>query len=79
MRSILALGLLIGLCVSANAASVHHAHKRHISSFAYVPAGQPVQDRAVPYNGSNEPYFGASLGYAPGEEQRFLNSVRSGG
>ena len=79
MRSILALSLLITLCVSANAATVHHAHKRHISSFAYVPAGPPMQDRAAPYNGSSEPYFGASQGYAPGEEQRFLNSVRSGG
>lgn len=79
MRIILALGLLISLCVSANAAAVHHAHRRHISSFAYAPAGPPMQDRVAPYSGSSEPYFGASLGYAPGEEQRFLNSVRTGG
>ena len=29
MRSILALSLLITLCGSANAATVHHAHRRH--------------------------------------------------
>ncbi|WP_245332467.1 hypothetical protein [Bradyrhizobium erythrophlei] len=29
MRSVLALGLLISLCVSANAATVHHAKPRH--------------------------------------------------
>jgi hypothetical protein len=79
MRTILALGLLISLCVSANAATVRHAHQRHNSSFAYAPAGSPMQDRAVPYNGPAEPYFGASQGYAPGEEQRFLDSVRRGG
>ena len=32
--------------------------------------------RAAPYNNYNEPYFGASQGYAPGEKQRFLDSVR---
>ncbi len=85
MRAILALGLLITLCASADAAPAHH--RRHAvasptqvftpgarSGFAYAPAGP-----AAPYNGSSEPYFGASQGYAPGEEQRFLNSVRSGG
>jgi hypothetical protein len=29
MRSVLALGLLINLCVSANAATVHPAKRRH--------------------------------------------------
>ena len=29
MRSILALSLLVNLCASANAATVHHAHRRH--------------------------------------------------
>jgi hypothetical protein len=29
MRSVLALGLLISLCASANAATVHHLRTRH--------------------------------------------------
>jgi hypothetical protein len=87
MRSILALSLLITLCGSANAATVHHAHGRHVlnqgmiasdpaSGFAYAPPGPPIHYRAAPYNDYNEPYPGASQGYAPGEKQRFLDSVR---
>ena len=83
MRAILALGLLIALCASADAATAHH--RRHVSpnhgftpavrsGFAYAPAGP-----AAPYNDYNEPYPGASQGYAPGEQQRFLDSVRRGG
>ena len=90
MRSILALSLLITLCGSANAATVHHAHGRHVlnqgmiasdpaSGFAYAPPGPPIHYRAAPYNDNNEPYFGASQGYAPGEKEQFLDSVRSGG
>ena len=90
MRSILALSLLITLCGSANAATVHHAHRRHVlnqgmmasdpaSGFAYAPSGPPIHYQAAPYNDSNEPYPGASQGYAPGEKQRFLDSVRRGG
>jgi hypothetical protein len=92
MRSILALSLLITLCGSANAATVHHAHRRHAivhpnqgmiasdpaSGFAYAP-GPPIHYRAAPYNDYNEPYFGASQGYAPGEKEQFLDSVRQGG
>ena len=91
MRSILALSLLITLCGSANAATVHHAHRRHAivrpnqgmiasdpaSGFAYAPPGPPIHYRAAP--DYNEPYPGASQGYAPGEKQRFLDSVRRGG
>jgi hypothetical protein len=93
MRSILALSLLVTLCGSANAATVHHAHRRHAivgpnqgmiasdpaSGFAYAPPGRPIHYRAAPYNDYNEPYFGASQGYAPGEKEQFLDSVRSGG
>jgi hypothetical protein len=93
MRSILALSLLIILCSAANAATVHHAHRRHAatgpeqgviapdprSGFAYTPPGSPIHDRSAPYNGYNEPYDGASQGYAPGEREQFLNSVRQGG
>ena len=90
MRSILALSLLATLCASANAATVHHAHRRHAivrpnqgmfasdpaSGFAYAPPGPPIHYRAAPYNHYSEPYYGASQGYAPGEKQRFLDSVR---
>ena len=82
MRAIVALGLLITLCASADAAPAHH--RRHAvvnstqgftpgvrSGFAYSPGGP-----AAPYNDYNEPYPGASQGYAPGEKQRFLDSVR---
>jgi hypothetical protein len=91
MRSILALSLLIILSGSANAAAVHHAHRRHAivrpnqgmiasdpaSGFAYAPPRPPIYYRPAPYNGYNEPYFGASQGYAPGEKERFLGSVFS--
>ena len=93
MRSILALSLLITLCASANAATVHHAHRRHAiagpnqgmidsdpsSGFAYAPSGPPIRYLSAPDNDYNEPYLGASQGYAPGEYNRFLNSVRQGG
>ena len=93
MRSILALSLLITLCGSVNAATVHHAHRRHAnvlpdqgmirsdpaSGFAYAPSGPPMQYRPAPYGDYNEPYPGASQGYAPGERERFLDSVRRGG
>jgi hypothetical protein len=84
MRAILALSLLITLYTSANAVTAHH--RRHAvvtpnqsytqgvrSGFAYAPAVP-----AAPYNDFNEPYFGASQGYAPGEKQRFLNSLSGG-
>jgi len=88
MRCILALSLLIILCGTANAATVHHAHRRHAdvrphqgmiatepaSGFVYAP---PQPHRRAPYNSFNEPYFGASQGYAPGEKERFLGSVFS--
>ncbi len=62
MRSILALSLLITLCASANAASVHHAHRRHaivrpnpslplgytVPGWAYAPAGPRVQYGPAP-------------------------------
>jgi hypothetical protein len=93
MRSILALSLLIALCGCANAATVHHAHQRHAivrpnqgmivsdpaSGFAYAPAGPPIYYRPSPYNDYNEPYPRDSQGYAPGEREQFLDSVRRGG
>lgn len=93
MRSILTLSLLITLCAAANAATVHHAHRRHAvvgsnqgtitsnppSGFAYVPSGPPIEYRRAPHNEYNEPYPGASQGYAPGEREQFLDSVRRGG
>jgi len=90
MRCILALSLLVTLCGSANAATMDHAHRHHAngprnqgmiashpaSGFAYAPS-RPTDYRRAPYNGSYEPYFGASQGYAPGEKERFLDSVFS--
>jgi len=81
MHSILMLSILITLCGSSDAASVRHPHRAHAavrlnqsmiapdpySSFAHVPVG------------AAEPYLGASEGYAPGEYQQFLDSVRRGG
>ena len=42
----------------------------------YAPAEPPIRHRAAPYNQFNEPYYGASQGYAPGEKQQFIDSVR---
>jgi hypothetical protein len=57
MRSILALGLLITLCGSADAATVRHFRTRHhhvtsglANSFAYRPARPPVHDYTPGYN-----------------------------
>jgi hypothetical protein len=89
MRSILALSLFIGLYGAASAATVHHAHRRHAivhpsqrmiapaPGFAYAAPRPPFYQRPAPYNGYNEPYYGASQGYAPGEKERFLESVFS--
>ena len=57
---------------------------RHAGSRSYAPAETrsyappvpPTHYRAAPCNLYNEPYFGACQGYAPGEKQRFLDSVR---
>jgi len=43
---------------------------------SYAPPGPPVHRRAAPYNLYNEPYYGASQGYAPGEKEEFLRSLR---
>ncbi|WP_280704073.1 DUF3551 domain-containing protein [Bradyrhizobium sp. BR13661] len=43
---------------------------------SYVPPKSAIRSRSAPYNQFNEPYYGASQGYAPGEKQRFLESVR---
>jgi hypothetical protein len=87
MRSILALSALITLCGVADAATAHHGHRRHVvlrphhhmylsgpaSGFAYAP--RQYYRSAPYYRGYSEPYYGASQGYAPGEKQRFLESV----
>jgi uncharacterized protein DUF3551 len=36
----------------------------------------PIHYRAAPCNQGREAYYGACQGYAPGEKQRFLDSVR---
>jgi hypothetical protein len=58
MRSISALGLLIALCGSADAATVHHFRTHHhhqvisrsANSFAYEPARPPVRDDTPGYD-----------------------------
>lgn len=93
MRSVLALGLFLGLslgllislCGVANAAPAHHTHRhaavrshQGASSFAYAPAQSPRRDRSgTPDCNKPEPYFGACQGYAPGEKDRFLSSLWS--
>jgi hypothetical protein len=48
------------------------------SGFAYAPPESPIHYRAAPYDDYNEPYPGASQGYAP-EKEQFLGSVLRGG
>ena len=75
MRSILALSLLVTtLGASANAATVHRAQRRHAivrPDRAYAPPGPPIQYYPAPYSDPQ--------GYAPGEREQFLDSVRRGG
>jgi hypothetical protein len=87
MRAILTLTVLISLCGVVNAATAHHGHRRHAvlrphhhvypsgsaSGFAYAPR-QHYRRSAGPCD-RPEPYFGACQGYAPGEKERFLESV----
>ncbi|TFV74674.1 hypothetical protein E4K64_17685 [Bradyrhizobium frederickii] len=90
MRFILALSLLITLGGVADAAQLHHGHRRNAivhsdhgvvapgptSGFAYA-APPPMHHGAQAYPGATEPYYGASQGYAPGEKERFLHSLFS--
>jgi hypothetical protein len=90
MRMILASSLLIALASTANAATVHHTHRQHAivrpdrgasdpaSAFGYVPSGTAIYPRSAPY-GENGMYPGGSQGYAPGEREQFIDSVRQGG
>ena len=48
----------------------------HADTRPYAQPGPPIRHRAAPYNQYNEPYYGASQGYAPGEKQQFLESMR---
>lgn len=80
MRCILALSVLVTVYASANAATLHPAHRRHPivrpnDNMNDAPHRPAIPRRATPYNNLNEPYFGASQGYAPGEKARFLERV----
>ena len=68
MRSVLALGLLITLCASANAATVRHSHRHAVahsnqglimgpdSGWAYTPRGPRAQYVPGPvYNDQPDP------------------------
>jgi hypothetical protein len=59
MRSFLALGLLITLCASASAATVHHPKPRHIHglTFDYADPGSAyAAPRPVPYDDAPPSY-----------------------
>ncbi|MBR0788965.1 DUF3551 domain-containing protein [Bradyrhizobium manausense] len=56
-------------------ATARGTHRRH-SRQTYTSPKPPIHYRAAPYNQYNEPYYGASQGYAPGEKERFLQSTR---
>ncbi|WP_284264395.1 DUF3551 domain-containing protein [Bradyrhizobium iriomotense] len=69
------------------AAPVRRDNRRHsrqagsrspapVETRSYAQGKPPIHYRAAPHNQYNEPYYGASQGYAPGEKQRFLESVR---
>ena len=68
----------------ATARRDHRRHSRQDGSRSPAPAEArsyaqpkpPIHYRGAPYNQFNEPYYGASQGYAPGEKERFLDSVR---
>jgi len=48
----------------------------HANARSYAPVQPQARYRAPRYNQFNEPYYGASQGYAPGEKEQFLESVR---
>ncbi|SFI38695.1 DUF3551 domain-containing protein [Bradyrhizobium sp. Gha] len=56
------------------AGATARGNKRRDSRQTYAPPKPPIRYRAAPNN--HEPYYGASQGYAPGEKERFLQSVR---
>jgi len=60
MRSVLTLGLLLSLCASAKAATVHHHHRRHAAVYpnqglihgpasGWAYASPPVRYAPAPY------------------------------
>ena len=67
-------------------ASVRRSNRRHdrqLGSRSPAPAEvgsyaplRPTRHFSAPYTYQSEPYYGASQGYAPGEKERFLESVR---
>jgi hypothetical protein len=79
MRSVLALGLLIALCASANATTVHRSKLRHLivrpyqgltlghaaSSWAYAPSRPAVHYDDTPSYNDPSKFGGQSLGMDP--------------
>ena len=77
MRFVLTLGLLIVLCESASATTVHRMRHHWIvrhgngeilfghSARAYVPAGRPMQYDDVPSHNDPSKFGGQSLGMDP--------------
>jgi hypothetical protein len=73
MRSIFALGVLIALCTSANAATVHHSGPHHFQQRDVIV--HPRRDEAVP------PGWYKFPGYPPipPEQNRNLDPSNFGG
>ena len=73
MRSIFALGVLLALCTSANAATVHHPGPHHFQQRDVIV--HPSQDEAVP------PGWYKFPGYSPisPEQDRNLDPSNYGG
>jgi hypothetical protein len=57
------------------AGATANGSKRRNARQAYSPPKPPIRYRTAPYNHNNEPYYGATHGYAPGEKERYLQSV----
>jgi hypothetical protein len=73
MRSILVISVLIALCTSANAATVHHSRPHHFQQQDIIV--HPSQDEAVP------PGWYKFPGYPPipPEQNRNLDPSNYGG
>nr|WP_298883536.1 DUF3551 domain-containing protein [uncultured Bradyrhizobium sp.] len=56
-------------------ATAKENHRRN-SRQTYTRPKPSSHYRAAPSNPYDEPYYGASQGYAPGEKERFLQSLR---
>jgi hypothetical protein len=71
MRSVIALGLLVALCASADAATAHRARSRT------VQAGRPEHLIVRPSQDVTAPARFAVPGWTDGETRRWLDNATS--